>query len=148
MTTVAIRAARRDRARRLHRAGHSHTEIAARIGVSPATVKRDLAFRPPGKSPLPEPKRPQLEPDGDWRRLAACRDVDPELFFPDSDGRESIRANARARRVCQDCPVMLRCRQWALDNRITYGMWGGLSKHQRRELIAATRKAAATAPTT
>lgn len=48
----------------------------------------------------------------DWRERAACRDHDPEwwsLMGP----RVLSSANARAMRVCADCPVLADCAEWA-----------------------------------
>ena len=73
----------------------------------------------------------------DWRHSAACRGMDPELFFPEAENAaEAGRAAAQvrtAREVCLACPVMQQCREWAVDHRIRHGVWGGLSRTQRRE---------------
>jgi len=62
-----------------------------------------------------------------WEDRALCPEVgDPEIFF--SEARET---RARARRVCRLCPVSLQCLEYALENELTYGIWGGLSGRQR-----------------
>jgi WhiB family redox-sensing transcriptional regulator len=64
-----------------------------------------------------------------WRELAACRGTDLGVFFP---GRgESAEA---ARRVCAGCPVRQPCLDYAITNRITHGVWGGLTERERRAL--------------
>ncbi|ROT29683.1 WhiB family transcriptional regulator [Micromonospora sp. HM5-17] len=66
----------------------------------------------------------------DWRHRAACRDTDPELFFPISD--TSSVADA-AIRICRTaCPVRQECLTWALNNGEQHGVWGGLTEGQRR----------------
>ena len=68
----------------------------------------------------------------DWRDRAACRDADPELFFPfDATGprREQIR---QAKQVCQACPVRARCLDWALVRGFDFGIWGGTTEQERR----------------
>ena len=63
----------------------------------------------------------------DWRDSALCAQVDPEIFFPDKGmpGRD-------AAAVCHRCEVRETCLQFALDNRITDGIWGGqLPTHRR-----------------
>ena len=68
------------------------------------------------------------QPDS-WRDLALCAEVDPELFFPDKG--ESSRP---AKRVCTGCEVRAECLQDALDHGERFGVWGGLSERERREL--------------
>jgi hypothetical protein len=51
------------------------------------------------------------------------------LFYPERG--ESARP---ARRVCARCPVCQSCLEYALSNRITHGIWGGLTERERRPL--------------
>ena len=76
----------------------------------------------------------------DWRSEAACRDHDPELFFPVGRGDPWQLA---AIRVCRGCPVRDRCLTWALDHDVAHGVWGGLSEEER-EMIARRRAHPAT----
>lgn len=62
-----------------------------------------------------------------WREFAACKDADPDLFFP-SQGQNGARAKA----VCAECPVAAECLQWALVNNETIGVWGGTNERDRR----------------
>jgi WhiB family redox-sensing transcriptional regulator len=64
-----------------------------------------------------------------WMKFGACNSADPEAFFPDKGG--SSRA---AKKVCDGCDVEEQCLQYALDNDEHFGMWGGLSEHERRKL--------------
>lgn len=70
----------------------------------------------------------------DWRNQAACsRENLPDIFFPRTDtGPASEHATAEAKAICARCPVTTHCLQWALDNRITDGIWGGLTETERR----------------
>ncbi|MGH3981118.1 MAG: WhiB family transcriptional regulator, partial [Pseudonocardiaceae bacterium] len=43
--------------------------------------------------------------DRDWRHSAACRDEDPELFFPVGDDGPALVQIAAAKTVCARCPV-------------------------------------------
>lgn len=65
----------------------------------------------------------------DWRLGAPCTRVDPEVFFPDpSESAEP------ARQVCRGCGVRAQCLEFALANDVRFGVWGGLSEAERREL--------------
>lgn len=44
-----------------------------------------------------------------------------------------------AQKVCQRCPVRERCLDYAINNNITHGIWGGLTTRARRELATARR---------
>lgn len=68
----------------------------------------------------------------DWRWLAACRETDPELFFPESSDEPLVQKQvAAAKAVCRPCPVRERCLSDALE-RLPYGIAGGLTEHERR----------------
>lgn len=72
--------------------------------------------------------------DPGWRDHAACRRLDPELFFPIStlgSARPQIEA---AKQVCRSCPVRLTCLRWALVTGQDAGVWGGTTEQERRLL--------------
>ncbi|MFI0942926.1 WhiB family transcriptional regulator [Streptomyces sp. NPDC021020] len=77
----------------------------------------------------------------DWQLRAACRDEDPELFFPVGNSGPALLKVEEARAVCRRCPVMDACRQWALDSGQDAGVWGGLSEDERRTLRRRARRA-------
>ena len=64
-----------------------------------------------------------------WREQAACRGARIEVFFP---GRGETAGPAR--QVCAQCPVRQQCLEFAVSNRIVYGIWGGLTGPERRAL--------------
>jgi WhiB family transcriptional regulator, redox-sensing transcriptional regulator len=70
--------------------------------------------------------------DRDWRTRAACRDEDPELFFPVGTGWLAQRQTGQAKAVCARCPVRAECLNWAMATRQSVGVWGGLSEDDRR----------------
>jgi WhiB family transcriptional regulator, redox-sensing transcriptional regulator len=70
----------------------------------------------------------------DWRDNAACRDADPELFFPVGTTGPALRQVQEAIRICQDCPARTECLSWALEHGITDGVWGGTTVEQRRAI--------------
>lgn len=70
----------------------------------------------------------------DWRHHAACRDVDPELFFPIGNSGPALLQIEEAKQVCRRCPVCADCLQWALESGQDAGVWGGTSEEERRAL--------------
>jgi WhiB family transcriptional regulator, redox-sensing transcriptional regulator len=70
----------------------------------------------------------------DWRDEAACRDADPELFFPDGDIRSARDQVKSAKLICRGCPVSATCLSWALASGQEAGIWGGLTEDERRGL--------------
>jgi WhiB family transcriptional regulator, redox-sensing transcriptional regulator len=64
-----------------------------------------------------------------WRVAARCRTTDAEELFV-------LGARQRdARRVCRSCAVRTECLAHALDNRIEFGVWGGMTERERRALL-------------
>ncbi|MBB5083408.1 WhiB family transcriptional regulator [Nonomuraea sp. NPDC050547] len=81
----------------------------------------------------------------DWRHRAACRDVDPELFFPIGNTGPALMQIEEAKQVCRSCSAVEKCLKWALESGQDAGVWGGLSEDERRALKrrrARTRAAA------
>jgi len=67
------------------------------------------------------------------------------LFFPPSaverkDDRE--RREERAKAICRVCPVQGPCLEFAVEIREPYGIWGGLTELERRQVVS--RRLAAT----
>ncbi len=65
-----------------------------------------------------------------WVVFAACRDADPDLFFPTDKAQEQA-----ALALCAMCPVRSECLRYALDAREHFGVWGGRSEKQRRSAL-------------
>lgn len=73
-----------------------------------------------------------------WQQEAACRGPLGAVFFPPPTTerkREKLAREAKAKRICESCPVMAACRSYALDIREPHGVWGGLSEQERRILL-------------
>ena len=64
----------------------------------------------------------------DWAALAKCKGMTDALFPEAADQK-------RARLFCQGCPVRFECLAEALDNRIEWGVWGGMTERERRQLL-------------
>src|SRR5215475_5942343 len=65
----------------------------------------------------------------DWPSMAACRSGDPDALFV-----QGAEQNV-AKRICRSCPVRYECLADALDNRIEFGVWGGMTERERRALL-------------
>ena len=55
---------------------------------------------------------------------AACRDEDPELFFPISSTGPAILQLQQAKAVCAGCAAQSRCFEWAVTAGAEHGVWG------------------------
>ncbi len=80
-----------------------------------------------------------VAPSRDWQGDALCRGNQAHLFFPPStierkDERE--RRETKARAICAVCPVRRDCTDYAMEIREPYGIWGGYTETERRQLIA------------
>ena len=64
----------------------------------------------------------------DWTLKARCRGMQ-DLLFPEGADQK------RARAVCMGCSVRSQCLAEALDNRFEWGVWGGMTERERRELL-------------
>jgi WhiB family redox-sensing transcriptional regulator len=64
-----------------------------------------------------------------WALQGACRDSDPDALFVQGA------AQNRAKAVCLACPVRTECLADSLDNKIEFGIWGGMTERERRALL-------------
>ncbi|MFT4044770.1 MAG: WhiB family transcriptional regulator [Gordonia sp. (in: high G+C Gram-positive bacteria)] len=64
-----------------------------------------------------------------WVSRALCRDENPDDLFVRGA------AQRKAATICRHCPVQLECGADALDNRVEFGVWGGMTERQRRALL-------------
>ncbi|WP_030741425.1 WhiB family transcriptional regulator [Streptomyces sp. NRRL S-31] len=69
-----------------------------------------------------------------WRDHAACRQEDPDLFFPIGTTGPAQVQTEQAKAVCGRCPVREQCLDWALDTDQSIGVWGGTTELERRAL--------------
>jgi len=65
----------------------------------------------------------------EWTAEALCHAGDPDLLF------QRGAAQNLAKMVCRNCPVRTQCLADALDNRVEYGVWGGMTERERRALL-------------
>ena len=65
----------------------------------------------------------------DWASRGTCRTSDPDSLFVQGA------AQNRAKALCLGCPVRTECLSDALDNRVEFGVWGGMTERERRALL-------------
>ncbi|MFF0740639.1 WhiB family transcriptional regulator [Streptomyces sp. NPDC004111] len=70
-----------------------------------------------------------MQKQENWAARAKCRTVDADALFA-----EGAAQNAGTQ-VCTACPVRTECLAHALDQRIEYGIWGGMTERERRALL-------------
>lgn len=72
-----------------------------------------------------------------WRQKAACRGVDPDIFYPvtEEDAEE-------AKAICAGCPARQTCLEWAITSRERDGVWGGATERERRRMLRQRRRSA------
>jgi WhiB family redox-sensing transcriptional regulator len=64
-----------------------------------------------------------------WVSQALCKQTDPDDLFVRGA------AQRKAAAICRQCPVMQQCAADALDNKVEYGVWGGMTERHRRRLL-------------
>jgi WhiB family redox-sensing transcriptional regulator len=64
----------------------------------------------------------------DWALSASCRGMGDVMFSDTLQQR-------RAREICTGCPVRQACLAEALDGRVEWGIWGGMTERERRSLL-------------
>lgn len=74
------------------------------------------------------PSTVSYEHADDWRDRSACRDKDPDLFFPDTAGpaAEALQRAGDAQAICWSCPVVTQCRLYADASGQRSGVWAGV----------------------
>jgi len=65
----------------------------------------------------------------DWAQQASCRATGPDELFVRGAEQNKVK------NVCGACPVRAECLAEALDNRIEWGVWGGMTERERRALL-------------
>ena len=63
-----------------------------------------------------------------------CEQV-PEIYFPDQhETRISTPAVKTAKQICGRCPIQDLCLDYAFDSQEPFGIWGGLTPEERRQI--------------
>jgi WhiB family transcriptional regulator, redox-sensing transcriptional regulator len=64
-----------------------------------------------------------------WAQHGTCTKAEPDALFVRGGAQQA------AKQVCVGCPVIAECLADSLDNRTEFGVWGGMTERQRRELL-------------
>lgn len=80
--------------------------------------------------PLTGPRAVEPLEEG-WKDQAACRGMDPDVFFPGRGDRAGV---VKAKQICAGCPVVEECREYAFARGEKHGIYGGLSEFDRRRI--------------
>ena len=105
------------------------------------------AVRAAGQPPAARPPagqfakgQPATTGEADWRELSACRQEDPELFFPVVPAGPGLAQIEQAKAVCARCKVRAECLRFAMETVQDHGVWGGTSEEERRALRLARNR--------
>jgi WhiB family transcriptional regulator, redox-sensing transcriptional regulator len=66
----------------------------------------------------------------EWMTRGKCRLSARSIFFP----RDGVGVS-EAQNICDECPVSQECLEYALENRIRHGVWGGCSERERTRIL-------------
>jgi WhiB family transcriptional regulator, redox-sensing transcriptional regulator len=83
-------------------------------------------------------------PATSWQQRGLCRETDATVFFPPSNFEHKAEREAReekAKAICLRCPVRPQCLDWALATREPFGVWGGYSELERKQILMGKLKA-------
>lgn len=80
---------------------------------------------------MSEPPR-ALESVWEWQLQGRCRALPAHIFFPDDHRGQALREREeKAKRVCRGCPVLVTCREHALQLPGRFGVWGAMTARER-----------------
>lgn len=72
-----------------------------------------------------------------WRDFAACRGMNPDVFYPSKGDPQGVEA---AKAVCRGCPVVAACLDDAVQSGEDDGIRGGMATRERRLYARQVRK--------
>lgn len=66
-----------------------------------------------------------------WQLQANCDETNTELFFSKLESKV-----AKAKALCNNCVVADKCLQFAIDTKIEFGIFGGVTADERQALVS------------
>ena len=76
----------------------------------------------------------------EWQVKAECRGPQAAVFYPPGGGErldEKRARELRAKAICDQCVVVGRCLEYAVDSGEFHGIWGGTNESERRVMTGA-----------
>jgi WhiB family redox-sensing transcriptional regulator len=110
------------------------------MSENPVLYSCPFGWRNVSQSSIPGPKGLKRMTAMDWRHGAACRDIDPEIFFPIGATGPALAQIQAAQAICGTCNVQKDCLEWALETGQDAGIWGGMTEDDRREMRRGARQ--------
>ena len=65
-----------------------------------------------------------------WQLQANCDETNTELFFSELKSKVE-----KAKALCGSCAVASECLQFAIDTKIEFGIFGGVTADERKALV-------------
>lgn len=74
-----------------------------------------------------------MKPVGDisWMEHAVCTQVDPDLWHPGPGENDKVR---KAKRICDNCPVVFDCFEYAMEHPDMGGILGATTSRERQQM--------------
>lgn len=134
--------------------GISDNNISAALGINRQTVsvvvaqEKVIVQKKVQRTKPREKKIPEQKPDVAWQppnmlgenwvTEGLCRNggFDPDFWFP---APEDATVRNLAQKICYRCPVIIQCRNAAMERGETHGIWGATTEAQRKRLRRAAR---------
>jgi WhiB family redox-sensing transcriptional regulator len=69
-----------------------------------------------------------------WYELAACKNLPIDIFFPIGRTGPALKEIQRAKSICQECPVVRECLDYAISTNQESGVWGCTSEDERKNM--------------
>ena len=63
-----------------------------------------------------------------------CRQIDPDMFFPEPDDPQRFQLTKMAKQACSVCPYIVECLAGALERNEPFGIWGGTTEQDRKRM--------------
>lgn len=57
-----------------------------------------------------------------------CQETDPEAWFLE---QSDVGVSRRVKALCESCPVVKECGEFAIANHEQFGIWGGMTPRER-----------------
>jgi len=75
-----------------------------------------------------------------WRADAACAQIGYWWHFPDGWGENRLRQEKQALKICASFPVIMQCREYAINTKQQFGVWGGLSENELSDMVSRSKR--------